>query len=116
MHQAAAVKLDPIATEALAILEKKLMEDVSKDAQEVEYVTRDIDEIRLVLALPEEEFVRRQVILFLFSMSFLCSCFSVWFMAFRVCFNFSEILSCGICVVGCFVFAIFAMDSEWIGC
>lgn len=33
--QAAAVKLDPIATEALAILEKKLMEDVSRDAEEV---------------------------------------------------------------------------------
>lgn len=35
LHQAAAIKLDPIATEALAILEKKLMEDVSKDAAEV---------------------------------------------------------------------------------
>lgn len=35
LHQAAAHKLDPIATEALAILEKKLMEDVSKDAAEV---------------------------------------------------------------------------------
>lgn len=33
--QAAAAKLDPIATEALAILEKKLMEDVSRDAAEV---------------------------------------------------------------------------------
>lgn len=33
--QAAAAKLDPIATEALAILEKKLMEDVSSDAAEV---------------------------------------------------------------------------------
>ena len=38
--QAAASKLDPIATEALAILEKKLMEDVSKDAAEVR---RDIN-------------------------------------------------------------------------
>lgn len=35
LMQAAAVKLDPIATEALAILEKKLMEDVSRDAEEV---------------------------------------------------------------------------------
>lgn len=62
LHQAAAIKLDPIATEALAILEKKLMEDVSRDAEEVEYVTRDIEEIRRVLVLPEEEFVRRQVL------------------------------------------------------
>ena len=36
--QAAASKLDPIATEALSILEKKLMEDVSKDAAEVKGV------------------------------------------------------------------------------
>ncbi len=37
LMQAAAAKLDPIATEALAILEKKLMEDVSRDAAEVWY-------------------------------------------------------------------------------
>eukprot|EP00752_Nemacystus_decipiens_P006696 g6019.t1 len=61
LMQAAAAKLDPIATEALAILEKKLMEDVSSDAAEVEYVSADIEEIRKVLSLPEEEFVRRQV-------------------------------------------------------
>lgn len=35
LMQGAAAKLDPIAAEALAILEKKLMEDVSNDAAEV---------------------------------------------------------------------------------
>jgi len=47
--QAAAARLDPIATEALAILEKKLMEDVSRDAAEVrnERTSERINEILL---------------------------------------------------------------------
>ncbi|CAM9390305.1 unnamed protein product, partial [Phaeothamnion confervicola] len=60
LHQASAVKIDPIAQEALAILERRMMVDIVKEAEAVEYDSSEIADIRRKLALPEEDFVKLQ--------------------------------------------------------
>jgi hypothetical protein len=61
LNQATAQKLEPIAAEALAIVDKRMMEDIDKEAAAVEYDSQTIASIRQKLALPEAEFVQLQL-------------------------------------------------------
>ncbi len=61
LHEASAAKIEPMAEEALEILEKRLMQEISSEAEAVEYTSPSISEIRHKLALPEREFVQLQL-------------------------------------------------------
>ncbi len=61
LQEASAAKIEPMAEEALEILEKRLMQEISSEAEAVEYTSPSISEIRHKLALPEKEFVQLQL-------------------------------------------------------
>ncbi|CAM9589718.1 unnamed protein product [Chrysoparadoxa australica] len=61
LHRAAADKIDPLAAEALLLLEKTMLIDIREEAEQIEYMSPQVEDIKAMLLLPEEEFVKRQL-------------------------------------------------------
>ncbi len=61
LHEASAAKIEPMAEEALEIMEKRVMQEIVSEADAVEYDSPNVSEIRQKLALTEREFVQLQL-------------------------------------------------------
>eukprot|EP00953_Heterococcus_sp_UTEX-ZZ885_P026899 14491-Heterococcus_DN1.PRE.2 len=61
LRSLAAARLEPVAAEALALLEKRVMEEVVREAAAAEYDSAALTEVRAKLALPEAQFVALQL-------------------------------------------------------
>ena len=61
LENAAAAKIDPVAEEALYVLNKEGMQEVTAEAAKYSYVTPTLEEIARLLALPEGAFVKLQL-------------------------------------------------------
>ena len=61
LKSCAGPRIDPIAEEALFLLNRDAMEDVLRQAAEVGYNSPDLEDIRAKLALSEEQFVKLQL-------------------------------------------------------
>ena len=61
LTQLAAAKIDPIASEAVAVLDKHLMQTVHDEAQRACYTSPDVARIAELLALSEEQLIKMQL-------------------------------------------------------
>ena len=57
------LKLDPLADEALYTLDEAKMRAVLEEAQASFYMSKDLEEIERILALPEADLTKMQLIL-----------------------------------------------------
>ena len=61
LENAAAARIDPVADEALYVLNKEKMVEVVGEAAKYQYTTGTLDEIQRLLSLPEPSFVKLQL-------------------------------------------------------